>query len=104
MGYPNLDQILALFRISKQLVFSFLAYYPPTPSGHRIEEIPNCRAIREGVTPALKAARTAFNMPCVKGTETASTFLSREISSEAGSFLPRRFRSESTAASNRSSS
>lgn len=24
-------------------------------------EIPNCRAIRDGVIPALKAARTAFN-------------------------------------------
>jgi hypothetical protein len=24
-------------------------------------EIPNCRAIREGVMPALKAARTAFS-------------------------------------------
>ena len=28
-------------------------------------DMPNCRAIREGVTPALKAARTAFNLPCV---------------------------------------
>src|SRR5260370_22343109 len=31
-------------------------------------EIPNCRAILDGVTPALKAARTAFNFPCVKAT------------------------------------
>ena len=30
-------------------------------------EIPNCLAMREGVTPALNAARTAFNLPCVKG-------------------------------------
>jgi hypothetical protein len=29
-------------------------------------DIPNCRAIRECFTPALKAARTAFNFPCVK--------------------------------------
>jgi hypothetical protein len=36
-------------------------------------EIPNCRAIREGVTPALNAARTAFTFPCVKGI-VASTF------------------------------
>jgi len=67
-------------------------------------EIPNCRAIREGVTPALNAARTAFNFPCVNGTAAASTFLLRGLSSEAGSFLPRRFSSASTAASNRSSS
>ena len=26
-------------------------------------EIPNCRAIRDGVTPALNAARTAFSFP-----------------------------------------
>ena len=37
-------------------------------------EIPNCRAIPDGVTPALKAARTAFNFPCVKGTAIAATF------------------------------
>src|SRR5664280_1580124 len=29
-------------------------------------EILNCRAIRDGVTPALKAARTAFNFPSGK--------------------------------------
>ena len=28
-------------------------------------EIPNCRAIAEGLTPALKAARTAFSLPVV---------------------------------------
>jgi Bacterial aa3 type cytochrome c oxidase subunit IV len=37
------------------------------------------------VTPALKAARTAFNFPCVKGAVITSTFLLREVSSEAGS-------------------
>jgi hypothetical protein len=31
--------------------------------------------MREGVTPALKAARTAFNFPCVKGTSVISTCL-----------------------------
>jgi len=66
-------------------------------------EIPNCRAILEGVTPALKAARTAFNFPCVKGTAAAtSTRCLREISVE--SFLPRRFCSAMTADSNCSSS
>ena len=30
-------------------------------------EIPNCRAIRDGVIPALKAARTAFNFALVNG-------------------------------------
>jgi hypothetical protein len=28
-------------------------------------EMPNCRAIAEGLTPALKAARTAFSLPVV---------------------------------------
>jgi hypothetical protein len=36
--------------------------------------IPNSRAIRVGVTPALNAARTAFNFPCGKGGETHSAF------------------------------
>ena len=62
-------------------------------------EIPNCRAILDGVTPALKAARTAFSFPCVKVTEgTTSTRRAREIL--AGSFLPRRFCSAITADSN----
>ena len=66
-------------------------------------EIPNCRAILDGVMPALKAARTAFNFPCVKGTAaTTSTRCLREIS--AGDLLPRRFCSAITADSNRSSS
>src|SRR6516162_4995393 len=66
-------------------------------------EIPNCRAILDGVTPALKAARTAFNFACVKGTATTtSTRRLREIS--AGSFLPRRFCSAITADVNWSSS
>jgi hypothetical protein len=35
-------------------------------------EIPNCRAIAEGLTPDLRAARTAFNLPLVS--ETAGSF------------------------------
>jgi hypothetical protein len=42
------------------------------------------------VTPALKAARTAFNCPCVKEGRT-STWRLREFTSETGIFLPRRF-------------
>ena len=62
-------------------------------------EIPNCRAILDGVTPALKAARTAFNFPCVKGTAVGtSTRRVREIS--AGGSLPRRLCSATTADSN----
>jgi hypothetical protein len=67
-------------------------------------EIPNCRAIRDGVTPALNAARTAFTFPCVKGAATASTRRLRGLSSATGSFLPRRFCSATTAETNRSNS
>src|SRR5262249_31373729 len=52
-------------------------------------EIPNCRAICDGVTPALKAARTAFSFPTVNGTPASPRRL-RELSSGAGDFLPRR--------------
>jgi hypothetical protein len=59
-------------------------------------------AILDGVTPALKAARTAFNFPCVKGTAAAT---STPCLLETGvSFLPRRFRSVMAADSNWSSS
>src|SRR5262249_2315305 len=64
-------------------------------------EIPNCRAILEGVMPALKAARTAFNFPCVNG-RTTSTRRGSEIL--GARLLPRRFCSAMTAASNWSSS
>jgi len=67
-------------------------------------EIPNCRAILDGVIPALKAARTAFNFPWAKETSISSTLFLHERSYEAASFLPRRFCSASTAASNRSNS
>jgi hypothetical protein len=35
---------------------------------------PNCRAIREGVTPALNAARTAFTWPRVNATAATPIF------------------------------
>jgi hypothetical protein len=76
-------------------------------------EIPNCRAIRDGVNPALKAARTAFTCPRVKGTSAVSTchrFLvggdcifvktgraGKSVSTLFG-VLPRRFSSSSVAA------
>jgi hypothetical protein len=41
-------------------------------------EIPNCLAICDGLTPALKVARTAFNFPSVNGTSTALTCRLRE--------------------------
>ena len=65
---------------------------------------PNCRAILDGEMPALKAARTAFNFPCVKGTAMASTLRLREFSAGTGGFLPRRCCSASAAESNRSRS
>jgi hypothetical protein len=37
-------------------------------------DIPNSRAILAAVTPALKAARTAFNFPCGKEEESTSAF------------------------------
>jgi ferredoxin len=65
-------------------------------------EIPNCRAILDGVTPALKAARTAFNFPCVKGT--AATASMPSLRETAASCFPRRFCSTMTVDSNWSSS
>jgi hypothetical protein len=67
-------------------------------------EIPNCRAIRDGVIPALKAARTAFNFPLVNGSGTSSTRRLRELSSKPGGFLPRRCFSAKAAVTNWSSS
>ncbi len=67
-------------------------------------EIPNCRAIRDGVIPALKAARTAFNFPLVNESGTSSNRRLRELSSKAGGFLPRRCCSAKAAATNWSSS
>jgi hypothetical protein len=67
-------------------------------------EIPNCRAIRDGVIPALKAARTAFNFPLVRGTATSSTRCLRWLLSETSGLLPRRRCSASAAVINWSSS
>jgi len=81
-------------------------------------EIPNCLAMREGVTPALNAARTAFNLPCVKGASETSTccrFLvsgrtsnrlckvCKSVSTPRG-VLPRRFISSRVAACRKSNS
>ena len=66
-------------------------------------ETPNCRAILDGVTPALKAARTAFSFPSVKLVGTSLVRCLREVSIVTGSVLPRRCCSAITAACNRSS-
>ena len=67
-------------------------------------EIPNCRAIRDAETPALKAARTAFNFPLVKAGGASSTRRLRELSSDTRGRLPRRCCSAKAAATNWSSS
>jgi hypothetical protein len=54
--------------------------------------------------PALNAARTALIFEIVRRIATASARCLREFSSAVESFVPRRFCSPSTAASNRSSS
>jgi hypothetical protein len=54
--------------------------------------------------PALNAARTALIFEIVRGIATATVRCLREFSSALGAFVPRRFCSSSTAASNRSSS
>ena len=87
---------------------------------------PNCLAIRERVTPALNAARTAFNFPCAKrGASAISTCLRllvwdacffksrralnrlrkvcKSVSTPSG-FLPRRFISSRVAACRKSNS
>jgi len=64
---------------------------------------PNCRAIRVGVMPALKAARTAFSCPRVNETG-ASTFRLGERLSVGVVSLPLRFASASVTTSRRSSS
>jgi hypothetical protein len=66
-------------------------------------EIPNCRAIRDSVMPALKAARIAFSFPDVKAIGTASTCRRLCGLLPDGTFLPRRFCSASMAKNNRSS-
>jgi len=60
--------------------------------------------MRDGVIPALKAARTALNFPLVNGSGISSTRRIRGLSPKAGGFLPRRCCSAEAAASNWSSS
>jgi hypothetical protein len=67
-------------------------------------EIPKCRAIRDGVTPALKAVQTALIFAWVNETATAFTRRRGEASADIAGFPPRRSCSRSTAAGNRSSS
>ena len=64
--------------------------------------IPNCLAIFAGVTPALKAARTAFCLPIVKVTAGNSVRLLSVF--DGSGFLPRRCCSIATATCNCSSS
>ena len=56
-------------------------YYLPLPAPRNSDantlrtsdcEIPNCLAMREGLIPALKVARTAFTWPCVNATSGSS--------------------------------
>jgi hypothetical protein len=65
-------------------------------------DMPNSRAIRAGVTPALKAARTAFNFPCGNGGESPSAFRCRRPFSGTEGFF-RRARSSSATETNLSS-
>jgi len=67
-------------------------------------EIPNCRAMRDGVIPALKATRTALSFPDVKAMGTGSACRLRGLLCDTATFLPRRFCPASTAESNRSRS
>ena len=66
--------------------------------------MPNCLAIFEGLTPALKAARTALNFPGVNETGAASSGRLLGVFSCEGGFLPRRCCSAVTAAISCSSS
>jgi len=61
-------------------------------------------AIFEGLTPALKAARTALNFPGVNETDAASTGRLLGVFACEGGFLPRRCCSAVTTVSNCSSS
>ena len=65
-------------------------------------EIPNCRAIAEGLTPALKAARTAFNLPVVNEPAACSAGVASAVGfsfARLGISRPRRSASVVTAAS-----
>ena len=65
-------------------------------------ETPNDRAIWDGLTPALKAARTAFAFPAVKEDAAVLTGLLCEVAFGSPEVLPRRFCSATTAETNRS--
>jgi hypothetical protein len=80
-----------------------LRYQTPMPSVHPTEKFRTAGQSFGGEMPALKAARTAFNFPCVNGVA-AITSTRRLRSISPGSLLPRRFCSAITADSNRSSS
>jgi hypothetical protein len=67
-------------------------------------ETPNARAIWDGLTPALKAARTAFAFPAVKEDAAVLTGPLCELAFGSPEVLPRRFCSVSTAESNLSKS
>jgi hypothetical protein len=67
-------------------------YYLPLPDPRNSDantlrtsdwEIPNCLAMREGVIPALKVARTAFTWPCVNATLGSSDWRRSDDSSVA---------------------
>ena len=69
------DQARAAFILQPRFVRA--RYYLPFPDLRDSDastlrtsdwEIPNCLAMREGVIPALKAARTALTWPCVNAT------------------------------------
>ena len=66
-------------------------------------EIPNCRAICDGLSPALNAARTAFTFPMLIEADTSCTRRCSAFSFDGG-FLPRRCCSMRIAAESRSSS
>ena len=66
--------------------------------------MPNCLAIFEGLTPALKAERTALNFPGVNETGAVSTGRLLGVFAGEGGFLPRRCCSAITAAISCSSS
>ena len=65
---------------------------------------PNCRAMRPGVMPTLKAARTAFSCPRVNETGASAVRLIRKCFPVSVVSLPRRFASAKVTASRRSNS
>ncbi len=120
--YPLLSMILSMSRVFVTLVSGaksgavneragqfrhtvWLARNSASALRTSASDNPNCRAISVGFTPALNAARTAFNFPVVKGTPTNFNrcFRTGVLSATTG-LVQRRFCSASTAAISRSSS